>query len=59
MAHKTEFMAADFVILKVVKTWKITSLKKIYFFCLGKILPTQSSNLAIFLGIYADANCKG
>ena len=38
MAHKTEFMAADFVILKVVKTWKITSFfKKNNFF-----LPWQN-----------------
>ena len=53
----TEFTTADFVILKVFKKMKKKKKKlqgflKRKFFSFGKILPTQTSNLAICLDIY-------
>ena len=59
MTHKTEFMTADFVILKVAQKLKFTSFfsKERKFFCLSKILVTQTSNSAICLGIYSGICC--
>ena len=54
MTHEPEFTTADLVILKVVKKRKISLLEKRIFFCFGKILLTQTSNLTICLGIYVD-----
>ena len=53
MTRKIEFTTADFVILKAARKWKILwFLKKGKFFGPDKILPTQTSNLAICPGIF-------
>ena len=59
MMHKNEFMAADFLILRVAKKSSISKFFKIReFFCIGKTLATETSNLPRHLRwhlLYADA----
>ena len=60
MTREAEFATVDFLILKVVKKMKnkfFLKKKKEAFFCLGKILSTQTNNLALCLGIYV-AICR-
>ena len=59
MKLETEFTTADFVILKTVKKMKNNKFfeEKRNFFGFGKILSTQTSNLAICLNIYVGICC--
>ena len=53
MTLETEFTTADFVIsLNLVIVLEVFFKKEWEFFCLCKMFPTQTINLAICLGIY-------
>ena len=56
MTNKTEFMTADFLILKVLrkKEKQQVFLKKEKTFLPRQKLPTETINLAISFGIYVD-----
>ena len=63
MTHENDFTTADFVILKIVNnnnndnnnnTNKYHIIFTKIFFFLKNVLPTQTSDLAIYLVIYVD-----